>query len=299
MSQTSDVMSWGPLPVVLPPVTPLNVPRRRTLCTATVHEEPAFNAVHTRAASSSWITRPSITIDVSSETRRKIRPLPIPPTPTSAPPMPRHRVSQSSLRPLPCVPESAAGVSVSVTPASPLDPRTPVFQSITHLSAPSTIPLPHRFASLSLRLDTSPDAVRPRAADPTPLSSPTRPTPEPASPITAQRKRMSKLRRHLGESVQLELFPEVKDGDDVFREAYISSQTVVAVKKLLDLDGDDSDTSSEDDSDDDGYALVFAHGHTRRVIPVKRHSRKWVREKGGDRWVEENYSNILRDLRAL
>ncbi|KAF8208221.1 hypothetical protein K438DRAFT_1813623 [Mycena galopus ATCC 62051] len=307
MSQT-DVASCGPLPVHLPPVTPLNVPRRQTLAT-TIVQELAHSHGHSRVASSSWATRPPITIDVSSEARRKIRPLPIPPTPKSAPPVPRRQISQASLRPLPCVPESAVGISVSVTPASPLGPPTPVVQSDAHLLPPTTFPQPlRRFASLSLRLDTSPDALcpRPQSAEPTPSSRlraaepsspPTPSMPEPLTPSTAHRKRMSKLRRHLGESVQLELFPDAGHGDNVFREANFYSQTVIAVKKLLDLDGDDSSTSSEDE--EDTYSLVFTHGQTHRAVPVKRHSRKWIREKGGDRWVEENYSNILRDLRAL
>ncbi|KAJ7253057.1 hypothetical protein B0H12DRAFT_1233764 [Mycena haematopus] len=320
MLQTSHVASCTPLPVDLPPVTPLNVPRRQSLSTETVGAESAYAAAHSRLASASWATRlPSITIDVSSEARPKIRPLPIPPK--SAPPVPRRQVSQNSLRPLPCVPKSATGVTVSVTPATPLTPTMHVVQSITHLSPPPTVTLPQRFASLSLRLDTSPDALRPRNSDPTPSfpspsipelssdalhprtadptpSSPSPSIPEPPSPSTAHRKRLSKLRRHLGESVPLELLPVAGRADRASREKHVYSQTVIAVKKLLDLDGDDSDTTSEDE--EDRYSLVFTHGQTHRTIPVKRYSRKWVRENsGGDRWVEENYSNILRELRAL
>ncbi|KAJ6588364.1 hypothetical protein B0H19DRAFT_1098951 [Mycena capillaripes] len=306
MAQPSDVASCGPLSVDLEPVTPLNVqPRRRTLCTVTVRDAPAFNAAaHSRVASSSWTTRhPPISIDVSPEARRKIRPLPIPPTPKSAPPrVPTRQISHTSLRPLPCVPESAAGVSVSVTPASPVAPPIPVLHSGSHLFPPPILPVlppPRRFASLSLRLHTSPDALAPRAAPPPLPSPPPIPSiPDPPSPNTAHRKRMSKLRRHLGESVTLDLFPDVGDKSAWARqEADIYSRTAVAVKKLLDLDGDDSDASSDDE--EDTYSLVFTHGQAHCAIPVKRYSRKWIREKGGERWVEENYSDILRDLRAL
>ncbi|KAJ7672599.1 hypothetical protein DFH06DRAFT_96843 [Mycena polygramma] len=304
MSQTADLATCCPLPVNLLPVAPLNVPRRQTLGTTTVREGSAMNAAaHSRFASSSWATRPQlITIDVSPETRRKIRPLPIPPTPKSAPP-PRRQISNASLRPLPCVPESA-GISVSVTPASPLSPPTPVVRSNDHLSAPLTLPPPRRFASLSLRLQTSPDALSSCAPD-TPLSAPSAPLiPEPPTPNTARRRRFSKLRRHLGESVQLDLFPEAGSRDNLFgtkREADIYSQTAVAVRKLLELesgDESDSDTSSEEE-DEDEYSLVFTHGQAHCAIPLKRFSRKWIREKGGERWVEENYSDILRDLRSL
>ncbi|KAJ7164911.1 hypothetical protein C8R46DRAFT_1351675 [Mycena filopes] len=280
----------APLPVELLPVSPLNVPRRKTLCTATVRagEPPAYDATtmaHSRAVSSSWATprrRLPISIDVSSGAVRKIRPLPqIPPVPMSAPPGPRRQISQPSLRPLPSLPELA------VTPASPSSPLAHVPQSSAHLSPPpSRNGTPHRFASISLRLDTSPRALAPPplsaplaapVAAPLPPSPPPSPPcpsiPQPPSPATAHQRRMSKLRRHLGES------------------------TIVAVKKLLDLDANDSDSSSEEDEEE--YSLVFNLGHARRAVPVKRYSRKWIREQGGERWVEENYSDLLRDLRAL
>ncbi|KAK7019827.1 hypothetical protein R3P38DRAFT_1224005 [Favolaschia claudopus] len=292
MSQTSTLTPSDPLRVNLLPVGPLNVPRRQTLSTSTVQVK---TSTVSRMASHSWPARPP-PITTALEAPRKIRPLPIPPSPQSAPPMPRRQTSTASLRPLPCVPETT-GVSFSVTPASPLPPPTPVVQSSRHLSPPPPIFAPsHRFASISLRLDTSPDALK-RVVDP-PLSSPppTPAMPEPPTPTTARRKRMSKLRRHLGESVQLELLP---DPGNMAEKENLHSQTIFAVKKLLDLGEDDTDDESSTDDEDDRYSLVFSHGHTHHVVPVKRYSRKWVRERGGDRWVEENYSNILRELRAL
>ncbi|KAJ7130234.1 hypothetical protein C8R44DRAFT_775152 [Mycena epipterygia] len=310
--QRPNVALSGPLLVDLPPVTPLNVPRRRTLCTDRIPQLPPSDPAalgHSRIASSSWATRRTgavpITIDVGSDARPKIRPLPIPPAPKSAPPLPRRHTSHTSLRPLPCVPESV--VSVSVTPASPLSPPTPVVRSTAHLAPPFTLPPPTRFASISLRLNTSPDALEPRESTPPLPSPPPRASPitEPPSPNTARQRRMSRLRRHLDESVQLELLPDRVDKGTVFGDMHaavdiysdIYSQTVVAVRKLLELDADDEDTSSDDD--DDEYSLVLTHGQANRTIPVKRHSRKWIREKGGERFVEENYGNILRDLRAL
>ncbi|KAJ7178023.1 hypothetical protein C8R46DRAFT_668485 [Mycena filopes] len=301
----------APLPVELLPVSPLNVPRRKTLCTATVRagEPPAYDATtmaHSRAVSSSWATprrRLPISIDVSPGAVRKIRPLPqIPPVPMSAPPGPRRQISQPSLRPLPSLPELA------VTPASPSSPLAHVPQSSAHLSPPpSRNGTPHRFASISLRLDTSPRALAPpplsaplaapvaASLPPSPPPSPPCPSiPQPPSPATAHQRRMSKLRRHLGESVELDLF---LDPADRKRKSDIYAQTIVAVKKLLDLDANDSDSSSEEDEEE--YSLVFNLGHARRAVPVKRYSRKWIREQGGERWVEENYSDLLRDLRAL
>ncbi|KAJ7481528.1 hypothetical protein FB451DRAFT_1364718 [Mycena latifolia] len=268
----------GPLPVNLPPVAPLNVPRRSTLPAFSAKASNTTELALSRVASSSWATRrpitaPPITIEVGSSARPKIRPLPpIPPTPKSAPP-PRRQTSQASLRPLPSVPE-VPPVSVSVTPASPLAPPTPLVQSSAHLSPPFVLPAPpRRFASLSLRLHTSPDALERRAlAPPLPSPPPTPGVPEPPSPATAQRKRMSKLRRHLGESVQLELFPDPGDKANVFGETKgtdLYSQTVVAVRKLLELDGDGSDdTSSDEDEDEDDYSLVLiTQGQTRQNRP--------------------------------
>jgi hypothetical protein len=103
--------------------------------------------------------------------------------------------------------------------------------------------------------------------------------------------------------VELELLLDTRDKDNVLvgkrGSTDIYSQTVIAVKRLLDLDDADSDISSEDGFEDDEYSLVFTHERAQCAIPVKRYSRKWIREKGGERFVEENYSDILRDLRAL
>jgi hypothetical protein len=44
----------------------------------------------------------------------------------------------------------------------------------------------------------------------------------------------------------------------------------------------------------------MSQGQALRGPPLKRLSRKWIREgQDGQRWVDENYANILRDLRAL
>ncbi|KAJ7756934.1 hypothetical protein B0H16DRAFT_1537458 [Mycena metata] len=307
------------LPVTLLPVTPLNVPRRKTQ-SATLHagELPAVDAALSRPAFSratsspapppafswgsrwssddyapSWATSRNA-VDVDLPTGRKIRPLPrIPPAPKSAPPVPRRTVSQASLRPLPSLPELA------VTPASPLTPAPFVPQSSAHLAPPpSTLPPPRPFASISLRLDTSPDALAPRVvAPPSPPPSPCPSIPQPPTPTTARRRRMSKLRRHLGESVELDLSPDSDKTSDGDQETSAFAQTIVAVKKLLDLDANDSDPSSDEDEDE--YSLVFVLGQAQRVVPVKRYSRKWIRERGSKRWIEENYSDLLRDLRAL
>ncbi|KAJ7075128.1 hypothetical protein B0H15DRAFT_956782 [Mycena belliarum] len=286
-----------PLPTNLAPPRP-GLPRRSTYGAETTH---------TRVASSSQgAHRPAsvpMSIDVNAPPRVKIRPLPpIPPSPKSPPPF-RRQVSQPSLRPLPSVPE--APVSFSITPATPLPPLSPLVQSSTHLAPPVVLAPVRRFASISLRLNTSPDALASRASKsmlPSPPHSPGFLVPEPPSPATAKRKRISKLRRHLGESVAFELFPESDSTSP--KGADLHSQTVFAVKKLLALsDGDagsDNSDSSDEEGDEDNYSLMLiTHDAEPLSVPVRRHSRKWIREKGGERWVEENISNILRELRSL
>ncbi|KAJ7929907.1 hypothetical protein B0H13DRAFT_1962447, partial [Mycena leptocephala] len=243
-----------------------------------------------------------ISIDVQlADAGQKIRPLPripIPPTPRSAPPVPHQQLSRSaSMRPLPCLPESGA-LAISVTPATPLPPPTPTFESTTHLSPPRIRP-PPRFTSLSLKVQTSPDALKPHAFES--LSGPPTPTlPQPPSPRTAERRRISKLRRHLGESVQilldrpdeLDVLAELRHG--VNNDVY----SAVTAEKVLDFDGTDSDTSSEDDAND---TVDYSWDMTRDRASSNRVSQKWIRERGNgkQRWTEHNFSKILQDLRAL
>ncbi|KAJ7283890.1 hypothetical protein C8J57DRAFT_1218182 [Mycena rebaudengoi] len=225
----------------------------------------------------------------------RARPLPpIPPTPQSAPPAPHRQISPGSpLRPLPSVPET--DVRLSVTPATPLPPPTPITES-NALLAPGPRQGPPRFTSLSLHLQTSPDALQPRVVEPLP-SSPLSPIiPEVPSPRTAHRKRISKLRRHLGQSVQFHFDRpgtargevqsiEEEDSEDLYSDVAFK-RTSSELGSSVDSDSD----SSSDGGDDD---------HRFRKPADNRTSQKWVRERGGTRWTEQDFSNILRDLRAL
>ncbi|KAJ7765000.1 hypothetical protein DFH07DRAFT_370896 [Mycena maculata] len=273
-------------------------PRRRTLCTEDGREIvtpqlPFFDPPPSRRSPRA---PGPMSIDVQLADRgQKIRPLPripIPPTPRSAPPAPPHQHSHSaSMRPLPCLPES--GVHFSVTPATPLPPPSPVVESSMYLSPPCPRPGPPRFASLSLRVQTSPDMVKFGASGPSPSTPPTPTLPEPPSPRTAQRNRVSKLRRHLGESVQIIL--DRPDKDNVLAELRHSGKEdaypSITVEQVLDLDGGDSDASSEGEADVD-YSWGIAPG---RVSSTQ----KWVRERGKQRYTEDNFSKILKDLRRL
>jgi hypothetical protein len=94
---------------------------------------------------------------------------------------------------------------------------------------------------------------------------------------------LSKLRRHLGNSVPSDLVPPRFDGDEA------------------------SDGSS-------GDAEVYGDPPTVPVIPQRLSGltdpilekrtgekliRSWLREKNGRRWVEDNYDTIIQSLREL
>ncbi|KAJ7126009.1 hypothetical protein C8R44DRAFT_733931 [Mycena epipterygia] len=292
-------MSLGhvvPLPVDLPPVTPLNVPRRRTLCTDKVPPSPENNAAALGLSRFESYSQPTRRNDVGSGAPQKLRPLPRIPThhtSNSVCLIPRRQTSRTPLRPLPCIPEPV--VPVSVTRPNLVSPSPPFDRSGTLLSPPCTLPPQYRFAP---GLQTTPDALE-RPALPGP------PTPlvweAPCSENTTHQMCTSKLSRHLDFSVQLGLSLDRWDKgnfpDDIL-EADLPSQTFVAGGKLTELNDDDLDASSADD-DGDGYSVVLMQGQTMGTIQMNRYSKKWIREKGGERWVEDNRADILSRLRAL
>lgn len=243
-----------------------------------------------------------MTIDVQladvgqmADAGQKPRPLPripIPPAPKSAPPVPPQHFPQTlSPRPLPSPPDSGV-TAYSVSPVSPLSPPTPAFESV-RLSPPCGWTGPPRSSSLSLKVQTSPDALEPRDLETleTPIS------PELPSPRTVQRKRINKLRRHLGESVQVVLDrPDKVDVLAGLRHAGNEDDFPilnVTVESVLELQSSpDSDTSSECDGDE-------ADDRVDYFFPPARGSRKWMRERGKARWTEDDFTKVLQDLRAL
>ncbi|KAJ6539471.1 hypothetical protein B0H19DRAFT_361351 [Mycena capillaripes] len=287
-------------------------PRRKTLSTEDGRDivPPQLPFFPSERSSSRRPSRPVVPITIDpqlADAAHKIRPLPrlpIPPSPKSAPPVPHRQISRSSsMRPLPCLPESGT-LTIDVTPATPLPPPTPTVQSSAHLSAPCPRPGPPRFDSLSLKVQTSPDALNPRAFDSFP--SPLTPTlPEPPSPRTAQRNRISKLRRHLGESVQVLL--DRPDTFDVLAGLRHGVDKDTYPQKVLDLRATDSDTSSSDsssigDASSDGEiddTEDYSWAATPDRVSYNRISQKWIRERGKARWTEDNFSKILQDLRNL
>ncbi|KAG7095917.1 hypothetical protein E1B28_006601 [Marasmius oreades] len=230
-------------------------------------------------------------------------------------------------RPLPSPPCSAPARTPTSRPVRPLPP-TPISPTIHSppLVEPSQ-PKPNPFATLSLQ--TSPERLRPRPLpDPCEELSPTSPLtpsiPLKPSPSAARRKRMSKLRRHLGESVletsifrlsaaldkELLLIDE-EEQDLVFNKTLLEldfhygSTTSVnsesnSIDRLALVDEEEEEEEEEEENEDigtltDGDELCWVN----RAATFQRLSMKWVRERGGRRWEEQDYTDILRTLRSL
>ncbi|KAF7301786.1 hypothetical protein MIND_00744300 [Mycena indigotica] len=247
-------------------------PRRRTIDTVPAQlpflvETAMPSRLHDRMPAAM-----SIDVRLADEGKR-IRPLPrVPPTPRSAPPMPSHHRQLSATRPLPSLPESGS-LAISVTPATPLPPPTPMAEASSAYLAPSSPRRgPPRSTSLTLNMKVSPDADVRQAFE--------RTLPEPPTPRTAHRMRNSKLRRHLGESVQIVLD---SPADGHFRHQLQP----------------ESDDSYSEESEEDVEDAFYMPSLPSQPTPPSPPSQKWVRERGKNRWTEANFAQILQDLRNL
>ncbi|KAJ7276524.1 hypothetical protein B0H12DRAFT_1066072 [Mycena haematopus] len=222
----------------------------------------------------------SMTIDVQlADAGQKLRPLPripISPVTNSAPPAPPQRFPRSlkSSR-YPPAPKSAPPVppqQFSRGPSSRPLPSPP-HSGVTACSTPPTTPLMPCFRG-SGKESTTPELPTPR---------------------TAHRKRVNKLRRHLGESVQVVF--DRPDKVDVLaglrrpRNGDVCPVIDVAVESVLEThSSNDSETSSESESDERPDYFFRPSG-----VP----SQKWMRERGKARWTEDDFTKVLQDLRAL
>ncbi|KAF8195751.1 hypothetical protein K438DRAFT_1968256 [Mycena galopus ATCC 62051] len=284
-----------------------------------------------KTSSSSGRGAGTMTIDVQlADAGKKCRPLPripinIPPVPKSAPPAPprwpprslklscpsppksappvppQHFPRPPSPRPLPSPPGSVTAFPVS--PTTPSSPPTSAFQSRPRLSPAHALPRPPGFGPPSLTLQTSFDMLKPRVFE-TRENSPGTPTfPEPPTPRTAQRKRLNKLRRHLGESVVQVVSDRPGEVDVLIGLRRAGKPVTVNMTVETDSHSDgsssrDSDGSSSPDSDscsdsgtDDRVDYFFPS--------YKAPSQKWMRERGKARWTEDDFTKVLNDLRAL
>ncbi|KAF9467145.1 hypothetical protein BDZ94DRAFT_1249682 [Collybia nuda] len=233
-------------------------------------------------------------------TLRVIRPLPSPPTGPSRP----------DIIDLPRGPSSTQHQNVVATTISPkpvlsveLGPNAPA-PSVRLVSPPTTRP-----ALPLLITDTELLRVFPPPADPVSMvNSPA--TPQPPTPQTAKQKRITKLRRHLGERIPDEAVPiiqvtpqrKTEQGLERLQKLGVDSiylRAAITVGKILNIPDDGgSDRSSVASEEDEAYEWDLVDSRECRSMS-RRESRRWVREKGGRRWEESNYENVLQALRAL
>ncbi|KAJ7598524.1 hypothetical protein C8J56DRAFT_168428 [Mycena floridula] len=68
-----------------------------------------------------------------------------------------------------------------------------------------------------------------------------------------------------------------------------------AVKKLRQLE-DEDDWKKEHEED---YTWIHYGGMTFRALPIRRYSKKWIWERGSQRWEELDYASVNRALRNL
>ncbi|KAF8912622.1 hypothetical protein CPB85DRAFT_579122 [Mucidula mucida] len=228
------------------------------------------------------------------------RPLPPPPVPGSSAPRP---TSSSGIRRLPVRPLPSRP-SIAVTPATPL-PLTPL------PSSPESVEKPGRATRGQLTLVISPDALLPpRCHSDSTICTPITPLgPQAPTPTTARRKRMSKLRRHLGETVPEDLIP---GSDPLFLPVLpsellkqIAQESTDDLEICFDGDGFEFLEAGQDEDEpekvDKVEQFVWSKDQEMKYssVPPKRYSKRWIVERGGQRWEDTDYSDILSRLRAL
>lgn len=114
----------------------------------------------------------------------------------------------------------------------------------------------------------------------TPTSSPFVPQ-HPTNIEEIRRGSSTKLQRHLGSSVAPKVNgDEAPDGSRIDAKVYDGlSKAPSTTERVL--------TNEKMGKDEKGENLV------------KSYSSKWLREKNGRRWVEDNYNNVMQSLREL
>lgn len=107
-----------------------------------------------------------------------------------------------------------------------------------------------------------------------------------------RRRNLSKLRRHLGHSVPLDFVIPSSDRDEESDssssdEEWCDMPTVPITPQCLSELTEAISPILENTADE-------MHEET-----IRRYSQRWLREKKGRRWVEDDYSVIIQTLRAL
>ena len=107
-----------------------------------------------------------------------------------------------------------------------------------------------------------------------------------------RRGNLSKLRRHLGYSVPLDFIPPGLDRDEVSDspssdEEWCDMPTVPMTPQCL---SELTEAISP---------ILEKTGDEMHEKVIRRYSRRWLRERKGRRWVEDDYSVVIQSLRAL
>ncbi|KAK0205493.1 hypothetical protein DFS33DRAFT_773259 [Desarmillaria ectypa] len=249
---------------------------------------------------------------------KSIRPLP--PTPK-----PVRRIRRLPSRPLPPFPPVP---SIAVVPPAPSSPST-IITPETHnetLKTPFLLTLaPPIHRPPALVVLTSPDALKPSNLDSQCITPLTPSIPQAPTPTTARRKRLSKLRRHLGETIPGELVPGNKlvppmsNPSELDIEIISVSHSELCFARSIKSPGstDSNSVSTSEESEeldtvegdmDEGIGVVsvedidedeWFQGTVFKAVEPRRYSRRWYLEKGGKRWEDTDYTDILSRLRSL
>ncbi|KAJ7450891.1 hypothetical protein FB451DRAFT_1566507 [Mycena latifolia] len=220
--------------------------------------------------------------------RRKVRPLPrlpaLSPAPAAVPAGPRHaprrRASGGNFTHL-ALPSSRKpqGFYVCNPSDSPISPGFP---------SPSTHSGP---GQSSLPINIIPATPLP---PPTPGIAPTH------ANLAPPHIRTTKMHRRLGGSVgaiPASALAELRTlGEERGRERAMTLPMEPEHSDSSSSDGDDDDDDYAED-DDEEYSWVVGKATRARVVrPSSLVSLRWVQDLGGDRWIADRYSSVLRAL---
>jgi hypothetical protein len=175
-----------------------------------------------------------------------------------------------------------------------------------------------------------PNTPVPASGPQTPISPMTPSVAQPPSPTVIKRRQLNKLCRVLGERVPYELLfkdeygmvdlagmvkligserhesqsPLEKEGLKLLRQSLglTKGESFLPISELQGESDDEGESERRGGQKVEG-AEEWRRGSselvTQRGSNANRYSRKWIREKGGNRWVEEDYQDVLRSLRKL
>ena len=97
---------------------------------------------------------------------------------------------------------------------------------------------------------------------------------------------MTKLQSHLGSSVPSELVAPRVDGDEASDGSRVDTEVHGDLLKApITTERVSTNEKKRKDEKDEN--------------PVRSYSSRWLREKKGRRWVEDNYDNVIQSLREL